>query len=138
MPMMLSAKDVAIRAIETGEYPHVYCPGCDAWVSYRDLHDGEHCPRCRGQVEEAKSFKLGLASLTPAEVETAEAVWREREALARLKDRALEKDSEQAGEAFARYADEVLAKLPADAQPVLKYGNKELRVPQTSAGGQGA
>lgn len=123
MAKMLSAKDIAIRAIETGEYPDVYCAGCDAWVPFKDLQDGEHCPRCRGQVEEAKSFKLGLGLLTPAEVEAAEDEWRVLEIRRALQRQLLEeylatKDS-----------------APADAQPVLKYGDQVLHAPQTSAPG---
>lgn len=126
MAKMLSAKDVAIRAIETGAYPDVYCPGCDGWTPWQDLHDGEQCPRCRGQVEEAKSLKLGLALLTEAEVEAAEDKWRFRERLHALQTRLTRtylnlKDND----------------APADAQPVLKYGNQVLHAPQTSAERQG-
>lgn len=123
---MLSAKDVAIRAIETGDYPDVYCPGCDAWMPWKDLHDGEQCPRCRGQVEEAKSFKLGLAALSPAEFDAAEDEWRVHE-IRRALQRQLMED----------YLAKQDAKAAADAQPVLKYGNQVLHAPQTSAERQG-
>lgn len=134
MAKMLSAKDVAIRAIETGAYPDVYCPGCDGWTPWQDLHDGEQCPRCRGQVEEAKSLKLGLALLTEAEVEAAEDKWRFRERLHELQT--LLTGAYLKGKDVRTLPSPFPSTPPAEA-PVLKYGNQVLHAPQTSAERQG-
>ena len=114
MAKMLSGRDVAIRATETGQHPDVYCGACQGWVAWGDLHDGEHCPRCRAQIEEAKAYKLGLAVLSEQDVARAEAVWRKSQRDPRAPEE------------------------PADAQPVLKYGNQVLHAPQTSAPGSHA